>query len=154
MESQKLDVEKLLLEGNTVQLPPIGYSMYPVIVPGRDKVVIVPLGEKEGLKRGDVVLYRRDGSVLVLHRIWKVKADGFYMVGDNQREIEGPLRRDQIRGKMTVLLRKEREISTEDFRYRLFTGIWLWLRPFRPYISRVVAAIKYRIKAFKKNSKK
>ena len=142
MESQKLDVEKLLTEGNTVQLPPIGYSMYPVIVPGRDKVVIAPASEQDCLKRGDVVLYRRDGSVLVLHRIWKVKKDGFYMVGDNQREVEGPIRRDQIRGIMTVLVRKRREISAQDFGYRLLTGIWLRLRPFRPYISKTVAAIK------------
>ena len=39
-----------------------GYSMYPLIVPGRDEVFVERVSP-ESLRRGDVVLYRRrDGS--------------------------------------------------------------------------------------------
>ena len=65
---QRRNIEELLDSGNAVQIKPQGYSMYPLIVPGRDEAVI----RKEnpaGLKRGDVVLYRRDRSILVIHRI-------------------------------------------------------------------------------------
>ena len=94
----KTDLEQLLQEGNIIRLKPQGFSMYPLFIPGRDEALIqqVPV---TSLKRNDVALYRRDQGILVLHRIVRVTADGYYMTGDNQYEIEGPLRPDQFRGK-------------------------------------------------------
>lgn len=76
---QKVQVDELLKAGKTVQIGPQGYSMYPLLVPGRDQVIVAP-AERERYKRGDVVLYRRDGSILVLHRIWKYKKGEYYMI--------------------------------------------------------------------------
>ncbi len=138
------DIEKLLQDGNSIKIRPQGYSMYPVLVPGRDEVIVEPLGMKQ-LRRGDVVLYRRDkknGGILVLHRIWKVKADGFYLVGDNQKELEGPLQMEQIKGIMVAMYRKGKYISVKNMFYRGLTGIWLWLRPFRPEIAKTAATLK------------
>ena len=137
----KQDIEKLLARGDAVQFMPQGYSMYPLFVPGRDEAVVAPV-EVERLKRGDVVLYRRDMSILVLHRIWKRKGDLFYLVGDNQREIEGPLRPDQIKGILVQVIRKGRKFSARNFFYRALAGLWLWLRPLRPFLSRMVAGCK------------
>lgn len=142
---EKIHIEDLLRDGKTVQVPPTGYSMYPLIVPGRDQVVIAP-ADREEYRRGEVVLYRRDGSILVLHRIWKRKKDGYYMVGDNQKEIEGPLRRDQILGVMVCVIRRGRGIPTRNLLYRLLSGIWLWMRPIRPVLSRIAARLKRRLK--------
>lgn len=143
MEKQQ-NIETLLQNGNNIRIRPQGYSMYPVLVPGRDEVIVEPLGTKK-LRRGDVVLYRREktaGGILVLHRIWRVKPDGFYMVGDNQKEIEGPLRPEQIKGSMAAMYRKGKYISVKNPWYRSLTGIWLWLRPVRPAISKTVATLK------------
>lgn len=137
----KQDIEKLLALGNAVQFKPQGYSMYPLFVPGRDEAVVAPVGANR-LKRGDVVLYRRDKSILVLHRIWKRKGDLFYLVGDNQREIEGPLRPDQIKGILVQVIRKGRQFSAGNIIYRTLAGIWLWLRPMRPFLSHIVAGCK------------
>ena len=71
----KIDIEQLLREGKMIQTAVNGYSMYPTLVPGRDSVVIEPLDGRPG--RGDVVLYRRDGGILVLHRVWKAGPDGY-----------------------------------------------------------------------------
>lgn len=139
------DIEGLLAEGNTIQLKPRGYSMYPLFVPGRDQAVIAP-AEEEKLKRGDVVLYRRDEGILVLHRIWKRKGSRFYMVGDNQHEVEGPLRPDQIRGVLTGVVRRNKYFSVKNPVYRFLSGIWLILRPFRPFISGAAARFKRVIK--------
>ena len=109
MES-KADIEQLLRDGKTVQTMINGYSMYPMLMPGRDSVILVPF-EGEQPKRGDVVLYRRDGSILVLHRIWRVRQEGLYLVGDNQTEIEGPLRIEQMRGRLVGFVRKDKYIS-------------------------------------------
>lgn len=139
-----IDLEQLLEEGNTIQLKPKGYSMYPLFIPGRDEAIISPVERKP--RRGDVVLYRRINSILVLHRIWKVDKTGFYMVGDNQKEIEGPLQESQIKGILTEVIRKGRRFSVKNPLYRVLFGIWLWLRPFRPMISNTVAAVKRTIK--------
>lgn len=137
----KMDIEELLIQGKTVQIKPQGYSMYPVIVPGRDEAVVAPVNP-DMVKRGDVILYRRDESILVLHRIWKRKGNELYLVGDNQKEIEGPLRPDQVRGILTELIRKGRRISADNIIYRVLTRIWLFLRPLRPLISHTVARCK------------
>ena len=150
----QMNIEKLLQEGNNICIKPQGYSMYPVLVPGRDEAIIEPLNGRK-LYRGDVVLYRRDkeveyGGILVLHRIWKVKEEGVYLVGDNQKEIEGPLRFDQIKGIMVGINRKGRYSSVKNPVYRILTGIWLWLRPVRPVISKTVAFMKHLTKRKRK----
>ncbi len=144
-EAFPMDVEKLLREGKTVQVAPKGFSMYPMFVPGRDQAVIAP-AEPERLKRGDVALYRRDGGILVLHRICRRKNEQFYFVGDNQTEVEGPLRPDQIRGILVSFIRKERQISVKNPVYRLASWIWLVLRPVRPVIQKPLAWGKKLIK--------
>lgn len=136
-----LDLEQLLEEGNRIRVKPQGYSMYPLLVPGRDEVVI----EREdpcGLRRGDIVLFRREGSILVLHRICHRRGDDFFMVGDNQKQVEGPIRITQIKGKVTTVIRDGRTISVENRLYRMYSCIWLWLRPLRPMLSKMVHCLK------------
>lgn len=139
--SKKQDIEKLLEEGRVVRFKPQGYSMYPLFVPGRDEAVVAP-ADPERLKRGDVVLYRRDESILVLHRIWRRKGEKFYLVGDNQREIEGPLYPDQMKGVLVKIVRKGRQFSTKNVFYRFLAALWLWLRSARPFLSRAAAGFK------------
>ena len=141
MMEQKVDVEKLLAEGKTIQIKPQGYSMYPMFVPERDQAVIAPV-RIEKLKRGDVVLYRRSSGTLVLHRILKRRPEGFYMVGDNQDEVEGPLSKKQIIGHMIRFVRKGRSYSVSNPVYRAAAGIWLFLRPVRRPVMRVGAFCK------------
>ena len=144
MES-KTDIEQLLMDGNTIQTVVNGYSMYPMLLPDRDHVIVEPFCG-ECLKRGDVVLYRRDGSILVLHRIWKIKESGLYMVGDNQTQIEGPLRIDQVRGRLVAFIRKGRQFSVRYIPYRLYAAIWLRMRPFRHRVAVAVHFIKTKLR--------
>lgn len=141
----KQNVEALLAEGNCVQIKPRGYSMYPLLVPGRDEVVLAPNMYYE-LKRGDVVLYRRESGMLVLHRICKRKGNAFYMVGDNQREIEGPLYAEQIKGVMVGVVRKGKSFSVNNPVYRVLSQIWLLMRPIRPVVAKTVAGVKRRVR--------
>jgi len=145
VQSGKADLEALLAEGRSIQIYPQGYSMYPLFVPGRDQAVIAP-AETEKLKRGDVVLYRRESGILVLHRIWKRTAEGFYMVGDNQSETEGPLRPEQIKGILCRVVRRGKSFSVRNPLYILSAALWLRLRPFRPVLSGAVAGMKRRLR--------
>ena len=141
MEQKTADIERLLEQGRSIQIQPQGYSMYPLFVPGRDAAVIEPT-QIEGLRRGDVVLYRRESGKLVLHRICRVREDGFYMVGDNQSEVEGPLRGSQIKGILTGFVRKGKYTSVKNPVYRLASRLWLFLRPARPVLSGMAATVK------------
>jgi hypothetical protein len=134
---------------------PQGNSMHPTIVPGRDSVIVEPLGERK-IKRGDVILFRRSQDaplypgMLVIHRVCRVKKDGVYMVGDNEVKVEGPLERDQLLGIMTELHRKKKIIRTTAIGYRMLTGIWLFLRPVRFIVAKPVVLVK---RIFKKKSR-
>lgn len=134
------DVETLLDQGRTVQLSPQGYSMYPLFLPGRDQAVIAPLNRPP--RRGDVVLYRREGSILVLHRVWRVRDGQFYAVGDHQREVEGPLEMDRLRGVLVEVVRKGRAFPVSHPVYRLLAWGWLCLRPVRLPMMAAAARVK------------
>ena len=133
---EKKDLEVMLRSGTPVGFFPQGNSMRPTIVPGRDSVVVEPLDEKR-IKRGEVLLFRRPADApvlpgkLILHRVWKVKKDGIYMVGDNEKQVEGPLERDCFLGVMTELKRKGKTIKVTNLLYRFLTKFWLILRPVR-----------------------
>ena len=141
MDQNKVDIELLLKQGQQVQLKPQGYSMYPMFIPGRDEAVLQG-AEPARLKRGDVILYRRESGILVLHRICKVKKNTFYTVGDNQREVEGPLQEEQVKGVLTGFVRNGKYISVKNPLYIFASRLWLLLRPLRPAISKTVAALK------------
>ena len=124
----KTDLEQLLRDGNIIRIKPRGYSMYPLFIPGRDEALIqqVPVSS---LRRNDVILYRRDQSILVLHRIAKIT-------------LEGPLREDQIRGKLVAFVRKGKETSVTNPFYRLLSSFWLRMLPLRPLCFRFTAFLR------------
>lgn len=136
-----IDLEQLLSQGHTIKIKPQGTSMYPLFHPGRDEACIeqVPFSS---VKRGDVILYRRDNSILVLHRIWKVKDNSLYMIGDNQTQIEGPLRADQLRGKLVGVVRNGHFIDIKNPLYRFLSGLWLFMRPVRPVVWKLTATFR------------
>lgn len=139
--SDKIDLEQLLREGNIIRIKPQGYSMYPLFIPGRDEALIQQTDYTD-CHRNDVVLYRRDQGILVLHRICRITSHGFYMVGDNQYEIEGPLRHDQIIGKLIAINRNNREFSVKNPVYRFASSLWLFMLPVRPFCFKLTAFLR------------
>lgn len=130
----------LLVDGQTIEIHPHGFSMYPLITSPADSVIVRPAAG-ETLKRGDIILYRRTSGLLVLHRICHIKKDGFYFTGDNQTEIEGPLPEQQLLAKVTHIRRKGHTFSIKHPIYRVCSRIWLILRPVRPFISRPIGKV-------------
>ena len=149
MKKDKIDILELLEAGRTVQIKPQGYSMYPMFIPDRDSAIIVKANHDK-LNRGDVVLYKREGGILVLHRIWMIKGDGVYLIGDNQETIEGPLSKKQIKGILIAFIYDGKTISVSHPIYWLLSRAWLILRPFRRIIKIIAARL---IKIFLYNQK-
>lgn len=130
----------LLQEGQTIQVHPHGFSMYPLITSPSDSVILRPIDETTP-KRGDILLYRRETGLLVLHRVYRITKDGFYFTGDNQTEVEGPLQSDQLLAVVTHICRKSHTFSVHHPVYRFCSHLWLMLRPIRPYISRPIGKL-------------
>ena len=150
------EIEPLLKAGACIQIHPQGYSMYPFIDPRRDEVVLAGIEDGSALRRGDVVLYRRENGMLVLHRIYKIGQDGLYLLGDHQTAIEGPVRREQVKGKMTGMVRDGRYMDVGNPGYRMLSVVWLWLRPARRAIMVPAARLRrmVRFALFRRNNKR
>lgn len=80
-------INESIKDDGTFTFYPGGQSMRPTIVGKQDCVV---LKSPQSLKKGDIVLYRRNGEKFVLHRIIGEKDGKYIMCGDNQfrREFE------------------------------------------------------------------
>ncbi len=120
-------------EGKVVSMLIAGSSMAPFLCHNRDYIYFTK-PERE-LRRGDMVFYQRDSGRYVMHRIYKVKPDGYYMVGDAQTQIEGPLRREQIFAVITQVKRAGKMIRPGDFWWEFFEHIWIRIVPARRIVT-------------------
>ena len=133
-------LQELTEEGRTVSLLISGNSMLPFLVHERDYIFFRK--PENGLKKGDTVFFRRDTGEYVMHRICKVKDDQYFIVGDAQNVIEGPVRRDQIFAKVIRVERKGRQIGPGNFWWEFFEHLWINLIPFRRRLVRIYSAQK------------
>lgn len=132
-------IQECLKQRKQYRMSPSGSSMCPFIVGGRDEVVLSSPPMR--LKKGDVVWYRRENGIHVLHRIYRIQKQEYYMIGDNQTEVEGPLKQNQILGIVTQIYRKNKVIDCDSHWYRWVSLLWLWLRLFRPIVLHVIQRI-------------
>ena len=127
---------KEMIEQNTdVSIVISGNSMSPFLVNQRDVIYLSKINRK--LKKGDLVLYRRLSGQYVVHRIVKVKKSGYYLAGDNQIAIEGPILDKQIFGLVTKVKRKGKWIEAGNFWWEFFEHVWIWVLPWRMIILKI-----------------
>ena len=140
-------INEVLESGGEFLLTPKGTSMLPLIVQGKDQVVLKKYGERAP-KKYDVAFYRRSNGAFVLHRILKIEKDeSFVMCGDNQTQLERGIRKEQLIAYVSLIHKNHREISTTAFRYCCYVRIWCFL-PYRKLIlftQRVFRGIKRRL---------
>ena len=140
MSEEKQDVEKLLREGNTVQFPITGWSMYPFLR-DQDLVTVEPIGT-DPIKPYEAVLFRRINGPLVLHRVMKITEEGIFCAGDNQSVLEGPLSSEQILGRMIEYEHDHKHVSVHSGGYRIKSKVWVNLFSVRRMIQKTVHALK------------
>ena len=138
-------LHSLVQEGHEVSMIITGSSMAPFLIHQRD--IIYFKQPDRSLHKGDMVFFQRQSGQYVMHRIWKVKTDGYYMVGDGQTVIEGPIGRDQIFALVTKVKRKGNWIRPGDFWWEFFAHIWINFIPVRCLATYLYACWK-RIKCF------
>lgn len=120
--------------GESVQFTPQGTSMTPMILGGRDQVILSLKPEK--WKKYDLPFYRRDDGQYVLHRIVKVDKT-ITCIGDNQFAYEEGLRPDQMIAIATGFVRKGKQYRTDQFFYKMYCRLWCGSRGIRYFFQRV-----------------
>lgn len=131
-------VERILAVMETGAAAPLvisGNSMSPFLVHGRDTVYLTPPPNR--LKKGDMILYRRQSGAYVLHRICDAEGDTFCLIGDAQREKEPGIRRDQVIALVTAVRRKGKLLKKGSFWWAFFEKIWIRMIPLRPAALRI-----------------
>lgn len=133
-------VEEKLSQGSTVEIPITGTSMLPLLVAGRDTVVLEKCDGK--LKKYDLPLYRRANGAFVLHRVVGVGNGSYTMCGDNQWVKESGITDGMLIGKVRTVKRNGREIPVTDKKYRAYCRVWGMLFPIRKYIVKIRGKLK------------
>ena len=116
-----------------------GSSMNPFLVSGRDKVVLIPPRKP---KTGDVVLAEIMERTYALHRVIDIKDGVYTMQGDgNCLSSTEQFTEDKIVGIAEAFIRKGKPVRTDSRKWRMYSGTWKALRPFR----RILLAIYRRV---------
>ena len=70
-------IQKEMQLHQEVCIHPQGYSMWPFLKEGRDSVIVKSL-PVSSMHRGDIILYRRNDQILVLHRLHHKNKKDFF----------------------------------------------------------------------------
>ena len=137
-------IEEKLKSGGEVTINPGGISMLPLIKKGRDSVVLKKAPEK--LKKYDVVLYRRKSGQFVLHRVVGEKDGAYVMCGDNEFMHEPGIERGAVLAIMSAVIRNKKYVSADNFFYRMYSVIWVFLQSVHGKIRRTIRKIRRKYK--------
>ena len=91
-----------------------------------------------------MVFFKRRNGQYIMHRIHHVKPDGYYIVGDAQCMIEGPVEEEQIFAVVTKVIRKGKTIQPGDFWWEFFRHVWLHMIPLRRPVMALYTKLLFR----------
>lgn len=137
-------LRELTEENKEVSMRIAGNSMLPFLVHERDVIYFKKIDRS--LKRGDMVFFQRKNGQYVMHRICKIKPEGYYIVGDAQVVIEGPVEEEQIFAIISKVCRKGKWIGPGNLCWEFYEHVWLWLLPVRCYLMRIYRGVARRIR--------
>jgi signal peptidase I len=140
-ESYFEGIEKLLSEGNKVELRCTGNSMHPYLRGDGKEIIIVSSFSRDELKPGEIILFRYYGK-FICHRIIQRKGEIFVIQGDGVCKNKEQVKVPHIIGIVHTLIRPNRNPEpTQSAGARVYWRWWYFLRPVRRYLL-----IIYRLK--------
>lgn len=122
-------LRQLVEEGHQVGMTIVGTSMEPFLKDRRDEIFFQKPLRK--LKPGDMVFYQRADGSYVMHRICKKTHEGYFMAGDHQMVLEGPLAEKQIFAVVTEVKRNGKLTTEKHLIWKFYASIWRRLFPIR-----------------------
>lgn len=123
----------LLKEGNVVEVPVYGISMFPFFMPGT--IVRVRAASLKEVQLGDVIFFESRGK-LILHRVVKKGVNGLQCKGDSLLNYDAAIDFGQFMGRVVAWKSKRGFKSVTSFSFRIYacgmvalhrmTGCLLW----------------------------
>lgn len=139
-------IKEILSKDKQVRITVTGSSMYPFLRENIDSVELTG-ASFSALKKGDIALIQRENGQYILHRVLLKKGGSFFIVGDAQQWIEGPLAESQLVAVASAIYRKDLRISCEGRGWKLVSLLWLKLLPFREQLIACFKRLRKRTKS-------
>ena len=132
--------EELLARNGQVTTHVVGTSMLPLLH-NRQSIVTVESVSRVPPRRGDVVLYKVNGTY-ILHRVMRIQGSEYLIRGDNTWVMEH-VPASALLATMTSFYRtpKGRLVTRQDFLYRLYRlalPSYRWSRRIGSWVKRMV----------------
>ena len=144
---KQMSFEELLEEKGSIIYTNIGYSMMPLLRQRKD-IIEIKKRESGRCKKFDVVFYKRKNQY-ILHRIIKVLPDRYVVAGDHNTFLDPPVTDDMILGVMTRVIRDGKNITPDNFWYKVYVHLWCDFYPIRFFLLKAKAFV-YRCLSFVK----
>ena len=129
-------LKEMTEQGMDVSMTISGTSMEPFLIHGRDRIYFQK--PKSPIQKGDMVFFQRTTGEYVMHRVMKVNDHRYYVAGDHQTFLEGPIEETQIFAKVVSVERDGVWLTEKDHIWN-FYAVW-WRRLF--WIRKVVNKVK------------
>jgi len=135
IKSEKLFplINEIIKQDGKARITVTGMSMYPFL---RENIDSIELAQASfsNISTGDIVIILRSNGQYIMHRIIRKEPSCFYIVGDAQQCVEGPLHPKQLVAVIPAVWRRDKRIECTNFWWRLLSKCWLILIPFRHII--------------------
>jgi len=138
-------IDEIIQNGSSAWITVTGMSMYPFLREDEDSVELSKISY-DTVKKCDIVLVRRDCGGYVLHRILKKEKDCFYIIGDAQQWVEGPLKPEQLKARVIRIKREKHIIDCNNMLFKIASRIWMMLIPFRYKIIAAYSSLSHVIR--------
>ncbi len=139
-------LEEMFAAGKQVRMTVTGISMFPML---RDRTDSVLLQRAEKVKKFDIILFVRTTGEAVMHRIVACSPEGYTLLGDNQIDVEGPIKEEQVMAKVVGFYHGDYYVSCKTWWYRIYSILWgsakesrKWLYPLAIRVARVIKRLK------------
>ncbi len=123
-------IKEILEGGGRAWITVTGMSMYPFLREDVDSVELSPTSI-DAVNRGDIVLIQRVTGEYILHRVLRRGKESFYIIGDAQQWIEGPLMPEQLIAVVTAVKRNKLQFSCQNKLWKLLVRVWINIVPLR-----------------------
>lgn len=128
------DIERMLSEGNDVELRCFGSSMQPYLRGDGSETIVASPFTAEELIRGAIVLFRYHGK-FVCHRIIRREKDKLLLQGDGSIKKQEQITVSEVIGIVrTITRRNKKPVSTQTKAARCYWRCWLRFAFIRRYL--------------------
>ena len=108
---------------------------------GGDQLIIIKKSRR--LSKGEIGLFVQDQK-MVLHRVKKVKKDGYIFSGDNRYHSDGFISEEEVKGRLVAIYKRNKKVECDSKSFRVKSAFYncFLFKPFLIFFMRILSRIK------------